>query len=292
MTSTLCSKTFTAFVFLILLTGIADSAETLDGIYLHTDNLNDFKQLTRRRAGGIGSATNLLAINELDLNIKMEFMPLKRSLQLMDQQHPVCAINKVSNIQRIQKYLFSYPVNIFMNRMLYQIEGSTPLIQEAVSLAALFKKRSKCQLLLTAQISYGAEVDAQLQQIPAKNKLYRNSVAYSTNNIVPQGEGLLSMFRKKRAEFALFYPQQLFEADVEFLYRSYPIKGTSPYIIGHIMCAKIDGMKAVINKFNQNLKSAYSSGKLLATHLQFLDPRDAEHLAYYYREIAELYKTP
>lgn len=265
-------------------------ATTLPKVYIHADNLFDYRQLLTGDKSNLSTDTNLLAINGVSAEVTYEYMNLKRSESFMAKGQPICIINKVKTRHRENRYLFTLPVNLFLNRRLYQLSHEQPLetSNAPVSLPALFQQHPDKKMLLTSHISYGERLDQQLQSIPNKNKIYRNSMNVADNKLNGISQGLMAMFEMRRAEFALFYPQQLQETKVNFSYRSYPLANIEPYQIGHIMCADVPGMPSFVAQLDFNIQKAFAQGDWYQTHHQHLNHQDQQVFDMYYHEVAPL----
>lgn len=274
------------FVSLITLySQVFASENKLTQLYLHSDDEADYQRIRAGQKQSTTTGTNLLAIADLDIDIVFELMPLRRSMGFMNRQQPICVVDKLKTPERESQFLFSLPVNIYLSRRLYQLADSEPLPGPEVYLPDVFALGSQRKLLLTNHISYGSVISAQLEQIPKQNKIYRNAAEY--------GKGLMAMFAKKRANYALFYPQQLTDSIPLPPIRSYPIKQTKPYVLGHIMCSNIEGMDQVVRQINNNLKNAYADGQLYQQHAQYLSPELIKEFDTYFEEVAEeFYQQP
>ena len=241
-----------------------------DTIHIHTDNLADLYDLKSKSIiNNFSVATNLHALKNQFGNIQFEYMTTKRSLMLMDNSKNICVVNRVKNKKRIEKYLFSRPVNIFLSRRLYQNTSYPPLkaresVDNSVILSELFIERPKAKVIISTQISYGDVLDAQIAALPAVNKTTRHSGEQDT--------GVTAMFVKGRAEFALLYPHQVYGSSFAINGRSYAIASVPPYILGHLMCTKNDVTKAFIDSINNHLSLPKNLDKLLRIHINYINP--------------------
>jgi hypothetical protein len=99
-----------------------------DVISIHTDNLIDLQAFeTHNIKDNLSVESNLFVLKEQLANIKFEYMTTKRSLTLMNQTKNICVVNKVKNQARLEKFLFSQPINLFLSRRLYQSCDKAPL---------------------------------------------------------------------------------------------------------------------------------------------------------------------
>lgn len=243
-------------------------------ISIHTDNLTDLHAFEAHNIkDNLSVETNLFALKKQLANIKFEYMTTKRSLALMDETKNICVVNKVKNQARLEKFLFSQPVNLFLSRRLYQTTDKAPLKDhllknDGVNLNDIFTHKKRAKLLISSQISYGDALDKQISLIPSNNKLIRHSAE--------QDSGVLGMFIKKRAEFALLYPHQIFDTSPKVEARSYAISSISPYILGHLMCTKNNVSKAFLKNIDAHLLTQSSLNELLNIHLKNVNPIDKQ----------------
>mgnify|MGYP000197197817 CR=1 FL=1 len=252
----------------------------LKSIQIHTDNPSDHKGLTKEGefAPGITIDSNLLALNAFDTKFDFRYMTLKRSMIYMDRGDSICITDRVKTPEREAKYLFSKPVNIFMSRRLYFNDTSKKVPEldanKPVDIVKLFENNKDITLLLSNQMSYGKKLDKLIDKIPQRTKTYRDGAAHDY--------GILNMFAKKRADFALLFPQQVFGYEIDITSVNYEIAGIKPYIVGYLMCSNTPSMKSFIQQFNQKLDNLYKNGELLNAHLKYLRPQDAKALTDYF----------
>jgi len=256
-------------------------------IYIHTDNLADLHALRSKNIqDNLSVATNLHALNTQSVQnqlvkIRFEYMTTKRSLLLMDKSKNICVVNKVKTEKRLEKYLFSLPINLFLGRRLYQ-NTSYPAVDvnesmgNSVLLSDLVIDRPDTKIIISAQISYGDLLDAQIKKLPEQNKIVRHSGEHD--------KGVLAMFSRGRAEFALLYPHQVYDSDIKFDGRSYLISSVPPYILGHLMCSKSELAKAFLKSINGQLSAVEALDELLRIHLTYINPMDKAVTEMYFRQ--------
>jgi len=251
-------------------------------IFIHTDNSPDFDVYRGFHKGtvSLSAASNLIALNVLE-NIEFEYMPLKRSMAFMRRGMPICVLDKIKTDERLGRYLFSLPVNVYFSRRLYQQRGLPELNQATVDIVKLLRTYSEKKILLTSQISYGELLDKQITLIPDKQKVMRTSSAHAS--------GLIEMFVRGRAEYALFYPQELHELGTPNLGRSYAIDGIEPYVIGYIMCNKTQRMVDVVENINRNLRELFRSGEMLELHLARVGNMEVDIFKQYYLQVLKVH---
>jgi len=251
-------------------------------IYIHTDNLADLQALQSNNPNEIFSvSTNLFALKNFHSALRFEYMTTKRSLQFMDKGENICIVNRIKTKERLAKYIFSRPINLFLGRRLYQ-KSNAPIIprelfpNKQINLQRLFKAQPKKQILITEQISYGDILDEQIAKLPESNKLIRYGADQET--------AIREMFAKGRTDYALLYPQQVFTYLADLKVRSYELESIPPYVLGHLMCAKTPDNKKFIKQINAYLSDVKSSEQLLNIHLNFINPSDKPPFKLYFEQ--------
>ena len=271
---------FASIIFSLSLAIVLPSNGTTT--HTHTDNVTDLNALmSKNTENNLSAATNLHALNIPAINIQFEYMTTKRSLQVMDNSKNICVVNKIKTKERLDKYQFSRPVNLFLGRRLYQLSLNSPLafnkaVAKDVVLSKLFIKKPTAKVIVSDQISYGDELDAQIANLSEVNKIVRHSSEHDT--------GLITMFTRGRAEFALLYPHQVYGSDLTIDARSYAITSVPPYVLGHIMCTKNKKTEEFIEKINKHLSTKSSLFELLQIHLNQVNPNDKAVVKHYFQQ--------
>jgi len=251
-------------------------------IYIHTDNQVDYQALKNHiGSGNFSVSTNLHALKDLHSTITFEYMTSKRTLKLMENTKNICVVNRIKTKERLKKYIFSLPINLFIGRRLYQNIEFPPLTlvdkpNSSINLATLFTQKPDAKILITKQISYGDKLDAQLAKLPEKNKVLRNGGEHE--------KGIIDMFLKGRTEFSLLYPQQAFTFITNKEVRSYAIESIEPYVLGHLMCTKNAETREFIKKIDLHLSTEINTKELLDIHLEFINPNDKTMFTHYFLE--------
>lgn len=277
------SKGWLFITLVIFIPFLHPSSGQAESVYVHTDNSTDLNDLVNRNSRSIISTTNLIALASLETIVQFEYMKLSRTLSFMLQGVPTCAINKIKTTERKDKFLFSLPVNLFLNKRLYQHQALPKLANDTINLMNLFRRSNSGKLLISSQISYGETLDNQIKSIHNNNKLVRKGGAHD--------DGIIQMFIKKRAEYTLLYPQQIYELGIELPARSYSIEGIEPYIVGHIMCNKVPESYALIKKLNENLHAAWTSKSMFEAHIKHIPPQDRQAYKEYHQQIVTQIKA-
>lgn len=248
------------------------------------ENSDDKKRLENLLlpANGITVASNRMLFENLPFKLQFHYTTFNRSTLYMDKGNDLCVIDRIKTKERTAKYIFSQPVNLFLSRRLYQNEQLAPLKpkeNQAINLVDFFKENPEQSLILSRQITYGAKLDEIISKIPTNNKIYRDGAAYDT--------GVIHMFDRGRANYALFYPQILFEYDLKIAARSYEIEGIAPYVVGHLMCTNSEKMRTFLSEVDKILNQLYLSDELMNLHLQYLQPGSSEIFKPYFREVTQ-----
>lgn len=252
----------------------------------HIDNPEDLSRYSQRDIISIGIGTTLLVLDRLPAHFRYEFkyMNTRRSMVYMRQDHNICALNRLKTTQRLNEFLFSKGVNIYLSRRLYlnKEEGPlpAPLFDAAgnLDLQKLMGLEADRSIILTNNISYGDKLDAIIATLPDSRKLIRGGAGHD--------EGVLNIFLHRRANYYLGYPQQLMGIDMlgqELI--SYPIAGIPPYVVGHFMCTNNDTMRQVVNTLDQILLALYPTPPFLQAHTNYLETSAQENFNRYYNNL-------
>lgn len=252
--------------------------------HIHMENSDDKLRLENLTlpANGITVASNRMLFENLSFKLQFHYTTYNRSTLYMDKGNDLCVIDRIKTKERSEKYIFSKPVNLFLSRRLYQNIRLNPLkksASRAIDLVDFFQQNPDQSLILSRQISYGVKLDKIIAQIPNSNKVYRDGAAYDT--------GVIHMFDRERANYALFYPQTLFEYDLKIAARSYEIKDIPPYVVGHLMCTNSAKMRKFVKEVDKVLNQLYLTDELMNLHLQYLQPGSSEIFKPYFREVTQ-----
>ena len=245
-------------------------------VQLHSDNQFDVMSLQKLQPSSLSVETNLAILGLPSKELSIALVPLKRSLKFMDDGLPVCVLNRIKTAQRSKKYLFSHPVNIFINRRLYQLNDLSALSDEVVDLEVLFQEYPDRKLVISSQLSYGDELDTIIRRLPKDNLIVRNSGS--------QARGTIEMFIKKRAEYALFTPQEFVGEGYKMNTISYEIKNIEPYIVGHLMCSNTPETKHYIKQVNAKIEKLVKQERMYKIHLRHLSEGQGSYFDKYYKQ--------
>lgn len=239
----------------------------------------------------IANSTNSLIINALPSN-KITFVPASypRALKAMrTSEEAVCIANKVKNKSRLNEFLFSLPVSIYLSRRLYQHATEQPLSEfvfteegEIKSLPELFDLHTDALIVFTPTMSYGPFFDKQFANIARENKVYRvGSNPY---------DDMYNLFRSKRADFLLGYPAEVYRRlqEEQVAYREYHVANAPRYIIGYWMCNNNESSKAFLALFNSLMVQIYKQASFYDAHLQWLPKTSQKQTNAYLDELIRL----
>ncbi len=273
----------TLFSIILFSFCVQSKATATDIIHIHTADQKDFEYLKNNNdMHSLSVATNLYALSAMPQAIKFEHMTAKRSLKFMESgDESICLVNKLKTKQRLEKYIFTSPINLFLGRRLYQNSSFKQLenidsYDHYIKLDELFRQKPNAKILISNQISYGDVLDNQLSNLADKNKIIRHSPE--------QSHGLIHMFSRGYIEFSLLYPQQVYYSNIELEARTYLLDNSPPFVLGHIMCNKTPSTKKFIKQLNSHLSSQRSSSRLLDIHLQFVRPADQAMISHYFHQ--------
>ncbi|NOU50390.1 hypothetical protein HG263_07525 [Pseudoalteromonas sp. JBTF-M23] len=243
-------------------------------MFLYVDDENDLRVLRKEvPPSNIGNNTNLLVMSFLDKQ-KVTLVPAsyKRALRAMhEKEDAVCVQNRIKTPKRLENYLFSLPINIYLSHRLYQHIQSPPLSAELLNeageisaLADVFYKYKSTMIVLAPSMSYGDYLDTQIRNIPDSNKVLRDGTNHYDMNF--------QMFRRHRADFYLGFPAAIFrhlqKESAEL--RAYDIAGAPKYIIGHWMCNDNPQSRAFLKEFDKAVKQVYQMADFYHAHLRWL----------------------
>lgn len=232
---------------------------------------------------GVTQASNKLLFKALPYQFQFFHMTYQRTERFMQNGAEICVLDRLKTPAREKSFLFSKPVNLFLSRRLYQVSSEPPVqvsgtsATHPINLGSLFKQYPTKKILISAQTAYGAVLDEQIKNLPAKNKIMRSGAESDT--------AIIDMFSVARAEFALLFPQQLFELGRPIAARSYELQGVKPYVTGHMMCSDSPRLRKFIADVNQHLLSLYQSGQLKKAHLDYLSPDSTDIFLQYFQQM-------
>ncbi|WP_083330529.1 MULTISPECIES: hypothetical protein [Pseudoalteromonas] len=268
------------------------SSSLVGAVQLYVDDEKDFTIYQGLNpTTNIANSTNILIMNAIALG-KVSLVPAsyRRAVKAMRaSEHAVCVPNRVKTKARLQEFLFSYPVSIYLSRRLYQHASEPPLAPqvlnengEVISLIKLFAHYKYATIVFTPTMSYGPFFDAQLEHVSASNKVYRvGSNPY---------DDMYNMFKSKRADFLLGYPAEVYRHSKyeKVAYRAYSVADAPRYIIGYWMCNNNEQSKEFLSMFNKLMMEIYKQNDFYDAHLKWLPKQDKKQTRVYLEEIIRL----
>ncbi|WP_238937468.1 hypothetical protein [Pseudoalteromonas sp. S16_S37] len=264
----------------------------LFAVQLYIDDEHDFSVYRGLNpVNNTGNNTNKLILDLLP-NGKVTFVPASHPRALKDMrttENVICMTNKVKNQERLAEFLFSYPVNIYLSRRLYQHSSELPLSEsvltengEVKSLEALFTFYKDALIAFTPTLSYGPFFDKQFAKVKNTNKVF-----LATSN--PFAE-MYHLFKSKRADFLLEYPSDmhLFLKEDSADYRGYDVADAPRYILGYWMCNNNARSKAFLALLNSLIIKIYHSDAFYDAHLKWLPESSKKQTKAYLDELIRL----
>ena len=231
-------------------------------------------------------------MQQLGTRYQHEYASLARIQYFMDQGQAVCVPNKLKTSERASKYIFSYPVNLYLSHLLYQLATNQALAPEVLteegelkSLNSLFTDFPSKTILLPFKRSFGPMLDKQIALLPDVNKLI-----YQGGDL---HESEIEMFIKQRGDFLLTYPATIFANKKSFgdiAIRGYAIANNPKYTNSRIMCADTPATRTHIEQINQALHVLYAQPELLDIHLKWAHPAAHEQIKTYYQQVTQEFR--
>lgn len=259
-------------VVLSLLSSAIVNAEVL----VTTDNQHDIESFETMQKRSLSAESNILALGMKENFIQL--VPFKRSIKLMDEGYPVCVINRLKTPAREEKYIFSKPTGLFLNRRLYQHSDlKTENISIPINLIELFSEYPERRLIVSNQHSYGENLDKRIASLDDKYKIVRSGAIHNSR-------GVVKMFVERRGDYALFQPSELYEKEFNISTTSFPLEGVKPYILSHIMCSKTKETSQFIAEVNDRLVLKKNRDALLNIHLKYNVTSESQNIRVFFEK--------
>ena len=262
---------------------VAGFDETSFSIHVH--NLNAVEQINNRTADTLGVETITLLFDTLELDLKVEQFPSARSELMMQRGGNICLPNRVKNAEREQAFLFSLPINFYLENRFYSLADVNliPAIHldeqgKVVNIAMLMDTLPDQRILVPLNISFGEFIDNELSKVKPQQIISTHQTNYF--------EHYFGMLRARRADFAIFNSSALAayaktaDIDLSFL-RSYAIAGNQEIIAGHFMCANTPAGQAFIDKINPVIASLYTNPEYHKLYFKYLTQDEATEMVRY-----------
>lgn len=217
--------------------------------------------------------------------INLQRVSMKRIDLSLNHHENACVASRVKNTTRLQYSLYSTPQNIYLGHKLYRLASSKPLDEnifndkrEIISLKTLFSIYPKKILAIPDAISYGDQLDEQIENLEPENIYLRGGI----QRVV----AIREMLYKKRVDFMMYYPTEMqLLTGKDFPLESYSIANITPYILGFFSCAKGTFGEHVISQINEMLDKAYKTEEFYNSHTRWLLKQDIPLLNRHYIEI-------
>ncbi|WDE09060.1 hypothetical protein SG34_030255 [Thalassomonas viridans] len=197
---------------------------------------------------------------------------------MRESKKAICVTNKIKTPTREQDFIFSHPINLYLNRLLYQHKEQPQLNSsvlnakgELVSLNRLFQEYSDKLIIISGSLSYGNFLDEQIAAISSDNKM----ILDGSNPY----DRAYYMFSLKRGDFLLAYPAEMYRhyhKDSKH-YQAYRVSGAPKYVLGHLMCNNTRASVAFLKSVNNVLNKLYRQQDFISAHTQWL-PQTAHEL--------------
>ncbi|TDF35437.1 hypothetical protein EYS14_18630 [Alteromonadaceae bacterium M269] len=243
-----------------------------------------FSENVRLDKGQDTNSTVALALKrKLEPSVYFEYLPLSRmtaALQnsMREPDSLVCAIFKAKTAEREADYAFSYPLIFRATQRLFMQKSLPPMPKKlltrnggVVSLAAVMNHYKTSQLILTEGVSYGDFLDKEIGQVNERQVVLVS--AHSTEELNAR------LFANKRADFSIFYPEEVRQiSNIHQMpsYSTFTIGHQPAKLTSHIMCNKSNESRVFLRKVNAELVALYQTQEFLDAHFDFL-PED-EHV--------------
>lgn len=223
----------------------------------------------------IASATIKLLLSKLATEISPIYLPMSRTLRLMDEGEPICVTNKVKTDYRFQRYLFSLPLNFYPNYKLYKLGNAE--IPDAVlvntstvkTVSSAVSSRPDSYFFHVPAISYGDQLDEDISQIPESQKY----TSFSPTSFI----SMQKMFMDGKFDWLLLYPTQFYRNSFDnraINISSFNVQGIPEVIPGYLMCSKTNEMRTFVADVNSALEDLYKTSGFLKAHTDFIDQAD------------------
>lgn len=184
-------------------------------------------------------------------NYSIEFRIVKDFTQIsyLDSDKNICFSDKLKTDKRLEKFIFSQPLSLYLGLRLYSHHELTSL-----SSIDLFDyiNNNEVKLGRVSGRSYGVEIDKALTKVDRSKQ----------TPITTDTSLAMKLLLKERFDLIIEYPQEAHfywpQHSNNSLY-SYTIEGAPKYNLGHLMCHKSVLGQTFIDDFNAGLKKVTST---------------------------------
>ncbi|WP_343816223.1 hypothetical protein [Colwellia asteriadis] len=271
------------------------NASTPDNMELYwlTNEVNDHETLLRPSSEKLSTANDtirLLMENLPQYQFKVHLAQGPSINRLLEKLPNSCAPNRIKTPERLEKFIYSLPINLYLDLHLYYKKENTfskiPLSalneqQQLLNLSSLFSESHENLLGVDEGRSFGAMLDEQIASLNAHNIIVRGGGNRS--------RALVKMLFKERINYIIDYPTMIKESlntlSIEMDLVSLEIANMPSYITGHIACNKSEFGKEVIADINNVLRKLYKTHAFYEAHSHYIDKADIEDFNRAYKEV-------
>jgi uncharacterized protein (TIGR02285 family) len=248
-------------------------------IYWLTDDVYDAEKLFRPTSEklSVGDDTvRLLMAGLPQYSFKHKFAHSPSIDRLLNRIPNSCAPNRLKTPDRLEKYLYSLPVNLYLDLHLYYKKNDiVPTILpsmlnkqgQLINLSSLFKHNHDFLLGVDEGRSFGLLLDTQIENLDEHNLVIRGGGRRSVS--------IAKMLFRDRINYVIDYPTSIketlnaFPNDIKLA--SLEIAGMPDYITGHIACSNNEFGKKVIADINKVLSKLYKTTDFYQAHSNYID---------------------
>ncbi|WP_088330398.1 hypothetical protein [Lacimicrobium sp. SS2-24] len=283
-----------AGLILMIICGSARSAVQPPTIVWLTDDRDDLQYYLSDSPYSIGMDTTNMVLTQLkEFDIRFHFASVARMDKQLQDRPDTCVANRIKTPERARHNQFSLPLNVHLLARLYynnpNIRIPESLINDrgqVTNLRALLDANPGTSLALLEGISFGVDVDQQLQQLSARQVTY-----YNVDNRYQSGPKLL---KDGFVDFALDYPSKmrhhLKTGAKESPYQSIGLAQAQQFVVSHIACSDSALGKSVIARVNHILKSVYAEQAYIDAHLRHTPEANHQEMKAFVTHIIEGYQ--
>lgn len=245
----------------------------------------DIANFRQPKTSNVASDLNNLLFGELsNLPIDVQIVPIARlNLQLKATPNG-CAVSRVKTKARLKENVFSLPMSVYMGLRLYFLPSTSMKANlsnnknQLISLKRVFDTYPNRVLGTNRGRSYGDKLDRQMALLDRSNLVERGGKNAETS--------ASKMLLRKRVDYLVEFPvfmKRIMDAEPgKPTLSSWSIAGSTPYIVGHIACAKTDIGKAFIKQIDEALLHLYQTPAFYQAHTRYLDASDIAQFNQYF----------
>ncbi len=269
---------------------LAVSELTASPLAIHVHSQVAVEQINSRAPTSLSVETLTHLFDAANLDVQVELFPTARTKMMMRRGDNICVPNRVKNVLREQEFLFSLPINFYLENRFYSLADVNliPAIHlnnqgQIRDIALLMQTLPDKRILVPTNISFGEFIDNELSKVKPQQIISTHQTDYF--------EHYFGMLKARRADFAvlnssaLAYYAKNAGLDLGFL-RSFGISGNHDIVAGHFMCAKTPAGQAFIDKINPVIASFYTSPEYHELYFKYLSENEAAEMVSYIKSLA------